>query len=415
MLLLRGARQVGKTWSARKLGESFPHFLEVNFDEIPEVARFWEGALTPGAIVEQLSAYFDVPVIPGKTLLFLDEIQACPNALRSLRYFYEKMPDLHVIGAGSLLAFSLDQIPSFGVGRITSLYMYPLTFYEFLDAVGGGGLRSMVSKPSQEPLADPIHNKLLEKYRIYQMIGGLPAVVAHYSQNSDLRGCRNLLDNLVTSYQDDFAKYKKRSPVLKIQEVFQAVPFQAGRKFKYVDVAGGEKTHGYRDALDLLIKAGLAYKIHHTSARGIPLGAQVDPRKFKVILFDLGIHQNLLGLDFKQGLLPGPETLINKGPVAECFAGLEVIAQSSRPPGVYYWHREARSSNAEVDYVIQIGKQIVPIEIKSSRRGQMQSMHLFLADRPDCYGVRASHENFGAMDRIRIMPLYAVSNLVRET
>ncbi|MBW1808832.1 MAG: ATP-binding protein [Deltaproteobacteria bacterium] len=414
VLLVRGARQVGKTYSIRKLSTQFAHLAEVNFEEDLPVGSFFKDSLNPAGIIEKLSAYYDVPIVKGDTLLFFDEIQACPDALRSLRFFHEKMPELHVVAAGSLLEFTLAEIPSFGVGRITNLFMYPMTFNEFLTATQGKALSTVIAKASlSDPIDHAIHKKLLDRFRVYQMLGGMPAVVEAYRSGSDLRTCQNVIDGLLTSFRDDFAKYKKRSPVMKLQEVFESVVYQAGRKFKYSNVSSTGNSQGYKDALELLVKAGLVYKVHHSSARGVPLGAQMNPNKFKAIVFDLGIHQRILGLDISDILIEDDIQLINKGSLAECFVGLELIAHSSPRlhPSLYYWHREARASNAEVDYVIQLNEEVVPVEVKAGTKGQMQSMAIFIKERDLEKGIRLSHENFAKFGNIQIIPIYAVSRL----
>ncbi len=410
VLLLRGARQVGKTYSVRALGKTFEHFLEINFEESQEVKTFFEGSLDPKALCEKLTAYSNIPLIPGKSLLFFDEIQACPDALRSLRFFYEKMPGLHVVAAGSLLEFVLSEIPSFGVGRITSLYVYPLSFYEFLWATGNDALYELLKEKNiSDPLDEPLHTKLLDLYRTHQIIGGLPEVVDAYSQERDLRACQMIIDQLRGSIIDDFAKYKKNIPQSKLEETFRSIAFQAGGKFKYANISTEESSKDYKNALELLIQAGLAYTIYHTSAQGIPLGTHIDHKKFKAILFDTGIHQRIVGLDLAQYLITKGQKLINEGNLAEVYVGLELAKASPSllKPQLYYWHREAKSANAEVDYVIQKNDEIIPLEVKSGTKGQMQSMYIFLNERNLQKGIRLSQENFGVYDSIQTIPIYA--------
>jgi len=409
ILLLRGARQVGKTYSIRELGKTFSSSVEVNFEENPEIKSFFEKSLNPQEIIEKLAIYFGKTIVPGESLLFFDEIQACPDALKSLRFFYEKIPELHVAAAGSLLELAIADLPSFGVGRIESLFMYPLTFAEFMEATGDQKLNSLITEASPEnPLDNVIHEKILAKLKIFQLIGGMPEVVKDYLETKDFNHCQKLLDNLVTSWVDDFAKYKKRSPVLRLQEVFKAIVFQTGCKFKYASIAAG-KTESYKDALELLLKAGLAYKVCHTSARGLPLGAQINRKKFKILIFDSGIYQRVLGLNLSEYIAADLQQLINKGHLAELFAGLELIKSASpySYPELYYWHREERSSSAEVDFVIQGKKGVLPLEVKSGTKGQMQSLHIFLDERNLAKGVRISAENFSRYGKIVTIPLYA--------
>jgi predicted AAA+ superfamily ATPase len=215
VLLLRGARQVGKSSAVRNLGKQFEYFLEVNFEEDREVRRFFEGgSLSPLPIIEKLSIKYGVPIVAGKTLLFFDEIQACIPAISSLRFFYEKMPELHVVAAGSLLEFALEEIPSFGVGRITSMFMYPFSFYEFLTALGEDMLLNAIRKAdSTNPLHEVIHNKTIELLKRFLVVGGMPEAVVKYVKTTDLLQVQKVLNSLLVSLKNDFAKYKKQVPV----------------------------------------------------------------------------------------------------------------------------------------------------------------------------------------------------------
>ncbi len=414
VLLLRGARQVGKTYAARVLGQDFDNFLEINFEEEKSVKEFFSGSLNPEGIVRKLSAYYATPIIPGKTLLFLDEIQSCPDAISSLRFFHEKMPELHVIAAGSLLEFTLSEIPSFGVGRISSLFMFPMTFTEFMYAAKDNLLcDAALSSNFDNPLEEPLHQRLIERLREYLLIGGLPEVVESYLKSHDLRYTQVILDDLISTIKTDFAKYKQRSPIQRLSEVFESVAFQSGSKFKYSNIQSGSSTAPLNDALNLLVDAGIAHKIHHSSANGIPLGAQINPRKFKAVLFDTGIHQRILGLNLADYLLAKDFNAINKGSIAEVFVALELIAYQSfhQKSALYYWHREAKSSNAEVDYVIQRSERIIPLEVKAGTKGQMQSMRKFMSDKKLEKGIRISMENYATLGDIDILPLYAIQKL----
>jgi predicted AAA+ superfamily ATPase len=413
VLLVRGARQVGKTFSIRQLGRSFKYFVEVNFEELKDVRVFFDGSLSPDEIVRNLSIYFSTPIIPSETLLFFDEIQACPNALQSLRFFYEKMRELHVVAAGSLLEFVLSEIASFGVGRIETFFMYPMSFTEFLENSGDEGLSQIIAGASIDRPADEVfHNKILDRLKLFQIIGGMPATVKTYIETHDFTACQRSTDVLITSIGDDFAKYRKRLPAIKLLETFKSIVMQVGNKFKYSNISN-EPASGYKNALDLLIRAGLAYKVAHTSARGLPLGAQTDEKKFKVLFFDTGLYQRVLGLDLASYMSSPMTDLINKGIFAELFVGLEMVASEKKyvHPELYYWHREAKSSNAEVDYVVSVNKEIIPIEVKSSQKGRMRSMQLFLQERNATCGIRISCENFARYGSIITIPLYAVSRL----
>ncbi len=413
VLLVRGARQVGKTYSVRSLGKQFDNYLEVNFEENKDIHTFFSKTLSPTDIIKNLSLYYQQSIIPGKTLLFFDEIQANPDAIRSLRFFYEKLPELHLVAAGSLLEFALADISSFGVGRIESFFMYPMNFFEYLNAIGAKDLVQLIKESGiDKPINEVIHNKILDHLRTYHLIGGLPEVVRTYINGKDIIQCQSILDNLILGYTDDFAKYKLTSSPLVLDEVFKSIALQAGNKFKYSNISK-DKSSIYKTALDLLVKAGIAYKIYHTSAQGLPLGAQIKANKFKVVMFDTGIYQRISKLDLSSFAVLDYNNLINKGSLSELYVCNELISAGNvrTKPEVFYWHRESRGSNAEIDYIISVAGKIIPIEVKSGTRGAMQSLHLFLKERNLNKGVRFSGENYAIYDNIHAVPAYAVSNI----
>jgi len=414
-LLLRGARQVGKTYAVRKLGRRFKHFAEINLDENPETAIFFEGALSAGPIIEKLSAYSRTPIVPGQTLLFLDESQACPRALAALRYFREQMPALHVIAAGSLLEFALEEIPSLGVGRLASRFMYPMTFTEFLCGIGEESLVSMMDAADfLHPLDEPFHRRLISHLRTYMTIGGMPEIVASYAKRHDLVAAMGMLDDMLLAFQDDFAKYRRRVPLARLAETFRSVAGQAGVKFVCARVSRDTKSIAIRDALEMFVKAGLVLKTRHTAANGIPLGAEIDETAFKAVLADLGLHQRLLGLDLKELVTLDDASFANRGSLAEVYATLQLASHSSmrHRPELYYWHRDAPNASAEVDFVLQHGDRILPVEVKSGVRGSMKSLRLFMSEKHVNKGVRVSLENFATLPDVRILPLYAIHRLV---
>lgn len=416
-LLIRGARQVGKSTSIRHLGNKFDHYVELNFEARGDLHQLFEGNLDPKAICENISLIFNTPIIPGKTLLFFDEIQACIPAISSLRFFYEQYPELHLIAAGSLLEFALSEIPSFGVGRIRSMFVYPLSFDEFLNAMGEEHLLDAKRKSSAtKPLTDPVHQKLIDYLKRFLILGGMPEVVKQYAQDGDLLECGRILDDLVVSIQTDFAKYKNRVPSLRINQVFASVANQVGNKFVYSKVQSDSNHKHIQEALQLLILAGLVIPVTHSSGNGLPIGAQINPKKRKMILLDSGIYQRIMGLKISELLLASDLNLLNKGAVSEQYCGLEILKAYSSyyHESLYYWHREARNSNAEVDYLVQKGNDIIPIEIKSGTKGSMQSMYLFLKEKKSKYGVRFSSEKHGNLQSIQIWPLYAVSDFIKS-
>jgi len=413
-LLLRGTRQVGKTHSVRQFSKQFEHFIEVNFDEDKKIHSLFEGNLSAKEIAENLSALYRLPIKTGQTLIFFDEIQACIPAIQSLRYFYEQMQGLHIIAASSLLEFALSEIPSFGVGRIRSMYMYPLSFNEFLLAFGEDKLLELKQKANpQKPVPDVIHHKLKDYLRKFFIIGGMPEVVSTYVQTSDYLECNQIINDIWISYQDDFAKYKQRVPANRIREVFMSAVIQTGNKFMYSQTQSQDNHKQIKEALDMLILAGLIIPVIHSNANGLPLGAELNYKMRKLLIFDTGIYMKVLNLNINEIILSQDFNLVNRGVIAEMFAGLELIKYQSvyEKSELNYWQRNAKNSNAEVDYVIVRNNTITPIEVKAGTRGAMQSMYLFLNEKNLEKGFRLSLENFAEFEKVEVCPLYAVDLL----
>lgn len=416
-LLLRGARQVGKTSSIREFSKTFKYFLEVNFESDLRVHSLFNNNLSPKEICRDLSVYYNVPVVPGETLVFFDEIQACKNAISSLRFFYEQLSGLHIIAAGSLLEFALSEIPSFGVGRIRSMFIYPFSFDEFLSAMGEEELMTAKNSASPNaPLSVLLHEKLNSLLRQFLVIGGMPEVVMNFAEKRDINECQKVLNDLIISYKTDFAKYKSRVPSLRITEVFNSVSRQSGSKFVYSRTDSKADIKQIKEAAELLVMAGLVIPVTHSSSNGIPLGAEANRKKRKLMIFDTGVLQRTFGLDIRNLLFETDFDAINKGAIAEVFAGLEILKTMScyEKNDLYYWHREAVSSSAEVDYVLQINDKVVPVEVKSAKKGAMKSLFIFLEEKKSEYGVRLSMENFSMYDNVRVIPLYAVRAVMKS-
>ena len=342
------------------------------------------------------------------------EIQSCIPAISALRYFYEEYPELHVVAAGSLLEFALQEIPSFGVGRIRSLFLYPFSFDEYLRVTGSEMLADALQKASPEkPFSDTIHSRCLQELVHFILIGGMPEVVAIHARGGSLLECQQILDDLMLSLYADFSKYKERVPASRLREVFGAVVHQTGEKFTYTKASPDLNRLQVKESLELLELAGVIHSVTHTSANGLPLAAEMNTKHRKFLIFDTGIYQRFLRLDLGQLLTAESLEQVNKGALAELFVGLELLksAPSNFPIELYYWQREKPGSSAEVDYVVQCNSDIVPIEVKSGTKGSMQSMFQFLLEKKYVYGIRCSMENFGVFQNIKIYPLYAVSRI----
>jgi predicted AAA+ superfamily ATPase len=416
-LLLRGARQVGKSSSVRHLSKNFDSFLEINFEkkENLEANQIFERHSNPKQICDELSMFYNKRIEAGKTLLFLDEIQSCPDAISALRFFYEDYPELHLIAAGSLLEFALAELPSFGVGRIETLFMFPLSFAEFLNAIGADMLCDAIQKANpKNPLPDYIHKKAVEYLKKFLIIGGMPEVVAKYVETQSLFECSKLLSNLTSTLKSDFSKYKKRVPELRINAVFSAVANQMCEKFVYAKAMQEYNIKQVKESLELLRMAGLIIPVVHSAANGVPIGAEVNLRYQEFLFLDTGIYQNVKKLNLSELFVNDDFEVINKGKIAELYAGLELIkaAPNYSLPELFYWIREEKNSSAQIDFLIQKGDKIVPIEVKSGTTGKMQSLHLFMKEKNSERGIRTSLENFAQYDKIDVYPLYAISQVV---
>lgn len=428
-LLLRGARQVGKSSAVQHLGRTFKYFAEVNFESQKGIATFFKGDLDVQLIVSNIANYIGVPIKPGQTLLFLDEIQSCPEAIMSLRFFREKMPDLHVVAAGSLLEFALQEIPTFGVGRIHSIFMHPMTFDEFLGAMGKQGLLAQRrSADSQHPLPLPFHEKLSEQFRIYLMVGGMPEAVAMWKETKDFLQCQQVQQDIILTYEDDFSKYSRRVNPDLLRLTLRSVCHQIGQVLSFSQISSAYRSAQFRDALRLLTLAGIVTPVVATSGNGLPLDAEADERRAKYLFLDPGLLLAILNLDgassrsLIQLIMTGePKDLVNKGSIAEMVAGLELMRHQEpiQRPRMFFWEKTGKSI-AEVDYIIARDAQVVPVEVKAGTQGGMKSLWMFMSEKHTARAIRCSLENFGEFDNpdsdgtnrhVDIVPLYAIAQL----
>ena len=430
-LLLRGARQVGKSSAAKHLGKQFKHFAEINFERQKEAKAFFSGDLDVRLIASKISNYINVPIEPGKTLLFLDEIQECPEAIMALRFFKEDYPDLHVIAAGSLLEFALENLPTFGVGRIHSLFMYPMTFDEFLAATGNQGLIAMRDMAdSQHPLDLPFHNKLVELFRIYLMVGGMPEAVATWVSSQDFLRCQKVHNDIILTYEDDFNKYKKNANPDLLRVVMRGLCHQIGKPISFTEISRDVRSQNIRDALQQLTHAGIITPVIATAANGIPLDAEAKSNRAKYLFLDPGLLLSVLQLDQAESrqlmeliMVGSPQDLVNKGAITEMVAGLEMTRYKNpiQRPKMYYWEKTGNST-AEVDYLQIKDMAVLPIEVKARTQGGMKSLWIFMREKRLHEAVRCSLENFGEFDysdpqdnseirHVRIVPLYAVGKI----
>lgn len=382
-------------------------------------------------IVQKIAIYINVPIEEGRTLLFLDEIQECPEAIMALRFFKEDYPGLHVIAAGSLLEFTLQELPTFGVGRIHTLFMYPMTFDEFLNANNENGLISMKRQAdSQHPLDAAFHEKLIEYFRIYLLVGGMPEAVLAWIKTHNFNQCSHIQEDIILTYEDDFSKYKKRvSPDL-LRTTLHGICHQPGEKITFKQISADYRSSQIREAVRLLTLAGLVVPVIATSGNGIPLDAEANEKNMKILLLDSGLLLSVLQLEgnLAQHLVElimtgSPQDLVNKGGLVEMVAGLELLRNKPcvQRQKMFYWEKSGNSI-AEIDYLDTFHLKVTPIEIKSGTQGGMKSLWQFMREKRLTEAIRCSFENFGeftytdpqadnAERHITIIPLYALENL----
>jgi len=384
-VLLRGARQVGKSYLIREFGKQFENYFEINFERDKNLCDIFKDSLSPLEILKKLNAFFSKKIEPKKSLLFFDEIQECQNAITSLRYFYEELPELHVIGAGSLLEFSLEKegIP---VGRVQSYYLYPMSFLEFLIAKDKENLVDIIIK---DKVGEFEHNLLLNQLLEYLSVGGMPEAVKSWIKYEDMAEVKNIHNVILDTYIQDFNKYAKKRDIDYVEKVFSSVPSLVGKKFVYSHVDENIKIYKVKQALDLLSKAMVVHMVYHTSCTGFPLEAEIKPSIFKTIFLDIGLMQTLLGEHIGMWLINGGDMLINRGQVVEAFIGQEILAYSNsmQRKKLFYWLREKRGSKAEVDYIELIKRKIVPMEVKAGKKRYGKSIRLFMSERKADSGI----------------------------
>jgi len=405
-LIVRGARQVGKTWSVKKLGsDHFENSIHLDLEKNRNFHSLFEGDLDPRLIVQSIEVLTKTKITSGKTLLFIDEIQSCPRAIMSLRYFYEEMPDLHVIAAGSLLEFALSEI-SFPVGRIQYLQMAPLSFSEYLEAGGNDKLVEIIhSKP--ETLPEPIHNLLLRELKTYFFIGGMPESVRSFYQTSSFIESFKIHKELFNSFKDDFGKYAAHSSKVCLEEVFVNSAKNIGNQLAYSRLSDSFSNPTIKKAFELLVKARMINKVSSVGKLELPLDVQSSSRKFKAIMLDIGIWQQLSGISIGSEIAEANLMNLYRGALAEQFVGQELLTFAGE--NLFYWARNEKSSTAEVDYVVSVKGRIYPIEVKSGSSGSLKSLHLALKTYPDCPGgIVFSTREFGEIpnQKITFLPLY---------
>lgn len=404
-LLLRGARQVGKTWLVEKLAqEEFENYLKIDFEENTELVSIFEGDLDPQKICAELELRTGIDIISGKTILFIDEIQICPRAIIALRYFYEKMPSLHVIAAGSLLEFAFSEI-SFPVGRIQSLEIHPMNFSEFLLALGYSKAAEICRNPIAE-VSQTTHEFLIEQLRIYWLVGGMPECIKEYAITKSIKQAAEVQDEICETYQMDFGKYKPKTDVNCLTTVFTGIAASVGQQIKYTGLAKDYTIPTIKKAYESLVLARIAKKVKSVGTLGIPLEIHASDKKFKNIFLDIGLMNRVMKIDYNEALNHKNLLAIYRGQLAEQFVGQEFATATGKQ--LYYWARDAKNSNAEVDYLMQQKGTLVPVEVKDGPSGKLRSLHLYRNNYDSKLSVVFHAGTIGKLkdENIIFLPLY---------
>lgn len=391
-LVIRGARQVGKTWLIRDLAESQKRrLIELNFEKQPNLESLFTSN-DPKEIITNIASSTGKRIESSKTILFLDEIQAAPHLLAKLRWFTEDMSELPVIAAGSLLDFALaDHEFSMPVGRIGYMYLEPLSFEEFLEALGLHELRAYLQAYSwaiKIPVA--IHTQLMNALKEYLVVGGMPAAVSAWKTHRAPDAVNQIHLDLLATYRDDFAKYRGRLSIDHLEDIMTSVPRQLGKKFVYKHANSEISTPPLKQALDLLSKARICHRVVGVSANGLPLAAETNEKFFKVIMLDCGLCSASLGLSLHQLRSISEISMINSGGMAEQLVGqlLRTVTPPYTPPSAYYWRRDKKGAEAEVDYIIAHENQVIPVEVKAGKSGSLKSLHQFMQAKEKTVAIR---------------------------
>jgi predicted AAA+ superfamily ATPase len=410
-LILQGARQVGKSWLMRWLGEN--HYSKVarfNFDERPELGDFFRQNKDPDRILQSLSMVCGFG-IDAETLVILDEIQECPEALNSLKYFAENRPEISIICAGSLLGILLRSGHPFPVGKVEFLQVYPMTFREVLPNWDSRSFAYLEQLSAPEQIPQLFFNDLKTQFKRYLITGGMPAIVRDFTDGSDLEQCENGLSNLLLSYRNDFAKHPVMKDVAKIDQVFSSLPAQLSRenkKFIFQLVRSSARAKEYEDALSWLVQAGLVYKVHRVEKPGIPLSAYEDHHAFKLYALDTGILRKMARLNplaFSEGDRLFTEF---KGALTENYILQSLMAQLKEVPG--YW---TSGNMAEVDFLIPFENEAIPVEVKSDENVKSRSLKLYQQKYHPPLRIRFSMKNLEYRDGLLNIPLF-MADYMRE-
>lgn len=405
-LMLLGARQVGKTWIMRHFGEQeYSKVVYVNCDDEPRMKQIFDLDYDIERILTTLQAITGQKATPGDTLIVLDEIQEVPRGLHSLKYFCEKAPEYHVMVAGSLLGVTLGGGESFPVGKVDMLYMYPMDYEEFLEATGHGEWVGLL-RSHDWPLVDALLPKLVELLRQYYYVGGMPGVVGRYVENRDLKQVRTLQHEILDAYARDISKHTSAAESVRIRQVLASLPMQLAKeskKFVYGAVRKGSRAKDFELAIQWLLDAGIIYKVNRIREPRVPIKFYEDFDAFKLFLLDCGLLACMADAPADQMLIGDNVFVEFKGAFTEQYVLQQLLAVGLTP---YYWSNA--KTPAEIDFIVQQGSRLVPIEVKAEENVRARSLSQFIKDNPGLKGLRLSMKGYANQEWMENVPLVAI-------
>lgn len=408
-LLVKGARQVGKTYILKEFGNNeYQDLAYFNFEEDPNLKEFFSGKISPSQIIEKLSISREQKILPGETLIVFDEIQEAPQALTSLKYFHELNNEYHIIASGSLLGIKLGHGRSFPVGNVNMLHLYPFSFSEYLDGIGKSLHRKLIkNKKDFEKIDNKFHEELIHDVKMYFFIGGMPAAINQYNQDKDLNKVRRIQTEILQGYESDFAKHTSKFDAIKISNTWNAIPTQLAKenkKFKFSIIDKNARARDYNESIRWLETAGYIYKSYKIKTPSLPLKGYVEENVFKLFLLDVGLLGAMLDLSQKT-IVEGAELFSRfNGAFTENFVAQELIATLNT--SLYYW---ASNSTAEVDFVLPYDNDIFPLEVKGGRKMRAKSIKVYDEKYNPKILSRTSLINFNRKGRFCDYPIYAIS------
>lgn len=408
-LVLHGARQVGKTWLLKEFGaRCFANAAYVNFDNNPSLAAQFESGFDPPRLLLAIQAESGQPVTPGETLVILDEVQECPKALTSLKYFCEEAPGIAVAAAGSLLGITLHEGTGFPVGKVDVMNLYPLSFREYLDATGNIALREMVDS-GDRTLMGSFSPKLVELLKQYYFVGGMPEAVLTFVETGDLKAIRSIQEGILFGYEKDMSKHLKAVKAEPALAAWRSVPAHLGhenKKFVFGHIKAGARARDYRSAITWLVKSGIATKVDRVSKPGVPLSAYAMEDAFKLFLVDVGLLCAMSGLD-ASSIVDGNALFTEfKGALTEQYVCQQLVSDCGLSP--YYW--SAENSRGEIDFLAQLGGKVYAIEVKANENVRAKSLRAFSGRYPETVARRFSLSGFRDQEWMENVPLFAIGN-----